>query len=129
MNIKPTIFPVEKRKIPYDKVIKNLLRIIHVLTFAVIFGACFYKIEYNHYYNSIIVFTGLLMIFREIYKNGIWLVQTRGILTIIKICLIFCLIFISKSRLFHIVLLVSIIGILSSHLPKHIRKYTLIKVG
>ena len=128
MTLKQIVFPEEKRKLPYDKVFKNIFRVIHILLFGVIFGGCFFNIRYDNNYNIVIVISGLLMMLRENYKNGIWLVQTRGILTAVKICIL-ALIIISKENPFYTVLIVSLLGILSSHLPKTIRKYSLIKIS
>lgn len=121
MSIKALVFPDEKRKVPFDKVFKNIFRVIHILTFGVIFGSSFYNVNYNHIFNLIIVVSGILMILRENYKNGIWLVQTRGFMTAFKVSLL-AVLFIDSSKIFYIIFSISIIGILSSHLPKAIRK-------
>lgn len=121
MSLKSLIFPSEKRKVPFNKVFKNIFRVVHVLAFGIIFGGCFHNVNYDNIFNLIIVISGILMILRENYKNGIWLVQTRGFLTVLKISL-FAILFINSGSIFFVVCSISILGILSSHLPKDIRK-------
>jgi hypothetical protein len=127
MMIRRILFPEKKRPLPFvaDKSIKMLFRIAHVLSFGILFGGAFFEVEGAAAYASVTFLSGLLIMLREIYKDGTWLCQTRGVLTISKILLLFALIAIGAGSLV-MLLPVAIIGILTSHLPKVIRKETLL---
>jgi hypothetical protein len=128
MNFKKIIFPQEKRKLPLDKLIKNILRLIHVMSFSVFFGGLYFGIKEATAYAPIASISGLLMMFREIYKNGIWICQIRGILTFFKLGLL-SISFFYTGYFFQVITLVAVIGVLCSHLPKTIRKKILIKIN
>ncbi len=128
MTIRQHLFPPEKRELRFNKLLKNLLRLIHILVFGIVFGGSYLNAAYGHVYHLIIVLSGLLMVLRAIYKNGRWMVQVRGFLTFLKI-IILPLGIIGGGSTFQVILVVSIIGILSSHSPKKIRKYELITIS
>ena len=121
------LFPRQKRELPFvvDKTAKGLFRTAHVLSFGILFGGAFFQVEDASAYAPAVVISGLLIMLREIYKNGAWLCQTRGALTLSKVLLLFGLLAIGVDSL-PVLLLVAIIGILASHLPKVIRKKMLL---
>ena len=68
------------------------------------------------------VVSGLLLIARELYKDGfIWLVASEGVLNMIKILLLL-LVGVVKGYEGLIFSLVILCGLLSSHLPEKIRE-------
>lgn len=99
---------------------------VHVLSFAIVFGGLYFNVRFNnHLYYAIVYLSGFSIMIREIYKNGIWVFQIRGILTILKIGLLLILV-ITDNLIFPLILIIAMIGILCSHLPKRIRKKTLL---
>jgi hypothetical protein len=127
MNFNKVLFPQEKRKIPLDKLIKNILRLIHVMSFSLFFGGLYFSSNEASSYAPIVSISGLFMMFREIYKNGIWICQIRGILTLFKLGIL-SISFFYNRYLLELITVASVIGILSSHLPETFRKKTLIKI-
>ena len=123
MTIRKALFPNRKRELPFafDKTIKALFRIGHVLSFGILFGGAYFQVEEASAYAWFAIISGLLIMFREIYKEGAWLCQTRGVLTIFKVLLLFALLAVGIN-VFIVLLLVAVTGILASHLPKGIRK-------
>lgn len=69
----------------------------------------------------------ILMALREIYKNGRYVVQVRGLITLLKI-LVLLTISLLHEYTFIILSTVLFLGVTASHLPKKVKKKCLINV-
>lgn len=113
--------PTEKRKIPLDKTIKIALRVTHNLSSSLFLGAVYYDIKTLPELHLAIAISGALLIAREIYKGGLWIVQIRSLFIWSKILILLWVIS-TKHLTIVPILAISILGIFSSHITKKIRK-------
>ncbi len=111
-----------KRIIPFDQPIKIALLLFHFIGFSVWYGGAVIGVEASATFPVIAVFSGVLLVVRELYKDGfVWLLVTEGVLTIVKVALLA----VAGALMRYEVPLLSIVilcGLLSSHLPEKIRE-------
>ena len=69
--------------------------------------------------------SGILFIAIELWTNGIWLIQVRGIAIIFKIFLLACLPFLQGYELMTLIIVIIISGLVS-HAPGDVRYYSII---
>ena len=121
MFLQNLLFPPEKRKLPLDKTIKVSLRVTHILSSSLFLGAVYYGTKTLPKLHLAIAVSGILLIAREVYKGGLWIIQIRSLFIWSKILILLWAI---STRHLTIVpiLSISILGIFSSHTTKKIRK-------
>ena len=117
---------VIKRTIPFDQHIKITLLFLHFIGFSGWYGGILAGMKTSAIFPPIAGSSGLLLIGRELYKDGwAWLVATEGGLNILKVFLLVLASAMGEHR--GIVLgIVLLLGLLSSHLPKETRERRLI---
>jgi len=113
---------VIKRTIPFDQHIKIILLFLHFIGFSGWYGGILAGMKTSALFPAMAGLSGLLLIGRELYKDGwVWLVVTEGGLNIMKVLLLIVASAIEEHRA--IVLgVVLLLGLLSSHLPKETRE-------
>jgi hypothetical protein len=112
----------EKRQIPFDQPIKITLLFFHFIGFSVWFGGVIIGGKVPAVFAAITTISGVILAIRELYKDGLlWLVMYEGVLTIVKVAILFVAGFLRgwESCLLAAVMLC---GVLSSHLPKDVRE-------
>ncbi len=112
----------EKRVIPFDQPIKIALLSFHFIGFSVWYGEAVIGVERSAIFPLMAVFSGVLLVIRELYKDGfIWLLVIEGMLTIVKVVL---LVVVSVLIRYEVPFLsiVMLCGLLSSHLPEEVRE-------
>lgn len=68
------------------------------------------------------VVSGVLLVARELYKDGlVWLVMTEGLLTIAKVVLLVVLMVLIEYEIIFLSIIM-LCGLLSSHLPEKLRE-------
>jgi len=110
------------RKIPFDKLLKLVLLLFHFVGFSVWFGGAVLDFSIPVLYPVMAITSGILLIVRELYKDGLgWLLVTEGVLTISKVLLL-VVSHITGQFEPAFLSLVMLCGLLSSHLPDQIRE-------
>lgn len=125
-QIKLYLFPIESRRFPGLRWTNILLRTFHLIGVSGVGAAFLYKIPAAQCYPYLLltIYSGVLMMLLAIWSNGIWLVQLRGIATLLKLVLLV----IASSHhwdsiyLFSIILIAGII----SHAPAKFRYFMII---
>jgi hypothetical protein len=111
-----------ERIIPFDQPIKILLLFFHFIGFSGWYGGTVMGLKDPGIFPAMTVVSGVLLIVRELYKDGfVWLFVTEGALNIVKVLLLVVAGVLVRYEipLFSIVML---FGLLSSHLPEKIRE-------
>jgi len=112
----------QNRKIPFDQPIKIALLFFHFIGFSWWYGGAIIGDDVAAMFPTITTISGLLLIIRELNKDGlIWLIMNEGGLTIIKVLVLFVA-GVSKGYEGYLLSIVMLCGVLSSHLPKEIRE-------
>lgn len=112
----------EKRIIPFDQPIKITLLFFHFIGFSVWYGEAVIGAERSAIFPLMAVFSGVLLVVRELYKDGfVWLIVTEGALTIAKVALLIVATALLKYEA-SILTIIMLCGLLSSHLPERIRE-------
>lgn len=119
----------EKRIIPFDQPIKIALLFLHFIGFSVWYGGAVIGLEAFAAFPVIAVVSGVLLVVRELYKDGfVWLLVTEGALTIVKVVLLAVAGALMRYEV-SILSTVMLCGLLSSHLPERIREKLIVGWG
>lgn len=121
MPLRNLLFPTEKRKLPLDKTIKISLRVMHSLSASLFLGAVYYEIKTFPELHLAIAVSGSLLIAREVFKGGLWILQVRSLFIWSKILILLWAIS-TRNLTIVPILVITILGIFSSHTTKKIRK-------
>lgn len=117
------LFPSEYREFPQQRLILNLLRALHILTFSVLVGGIFFQQspEFIFAWAIAAIVSGSCMFALDIYNSLMVVFELRGFVILIKIALLFLITvtdgFLQVSILFSIVIFSS----LTSHASKRLR--------
>lgn len=116
----------EKRKIPFDQPIKITLLLFHFIGFSVWYGGIIIGDRVPGVFPAMTTVSGVLLVIRELYKEGlVWLIETEGVLTIVKVMLLAIAGGWMRYEI-HFLTIVMLCGLLSSHLPEKIREKRLL---
>lgn len=111
-----------EKKLPLDGVIKPLLLLFHFWGFSIVMGEFYFEKNPDLIYTWFVIISGILLILREIYEEGmIWFFKTEGLVTIVKLLFI-SVIFGMEGNKFYPLLGIMFLGILTSHIPKKTKK-------
>jgi len=120
--MKPYIIKPE-RKLPFDGVLKPLFLFFHFLGFVVVIGSFYFNTEPNRVYSAMIVGSGILLMLREMYEEGmVWFFKTEGLMTIAKLIFLTIILIVGKNQ-FVLLIIIMLMGILTCHIPKKIKKH------
>ena len=117
------LFPDVDRTFPGMRWVNIMLRTLHLMGVAGIGGAFLYAIpeyEWRPFF-SLTLSSGFLLMLLAIWTNGIWLIQLRGVATIVKLVLLTLALTggLEPAILFTIIAISGII----SHAPGKVRYY------
>jgi len=112
-------------KTSWSRPLRTTLRTLHLLGMACFFGAAAFGLTGRQLAFSVHValVTGLLFAAFEIWRAPVWLVQVRGLATLLKGALLAAALFWPAGRLALAILLVAI-GSVISHAPAKLRYYS-----
>ena len=111
-----------KRIIPFDQPIKIALLFFHFIGFSVWFGGIIIGGEAPAIFAAMTTVSGVILVIRELYKDGfIWLITSEGLLTIIKVAVLFVARFLEGCESY-LLPMVILFGVFSSHLPNEVRE-------
>lgn len=90
MSLFRLVFPENSRRFPGKRWVNVILRSLHLCSASGYAGGFLFDIPYEQlrlFYITTAI-TGLLMILIDVLGNGIWLIQNRGWLIILKVILL-----------------------------------------
>lgn len=120
------LFPENKRHIPAKRLLSISLRTLHLIGIAGLSGAFLFDLpmEQWHGYLLLTVLTGGLMVLKELYSDGIWLLQLRGQIIMLKIILLALAWFYWQMYDIWVYMLSIILSGIISHGPGKLRYYS-----
>ncbi len=121
------LFPEQKRNIPAKRSLSLVLRSLHLIGIAGLAGAFLFALPANQWreYLWLTVATGGLMVIKEIYTDGIWLIQLRGQVILSKVVLLSVSWFYFQVMDSWIYMLCIVLSGVISHGPGKLRYYSL----
>jgi len=127
MKFNNTLFPTETRTFKYKRWIKISLRTLHLIGIAGIGAGVFFQLPAKHWQGFLILtlLTGTLFVLLEIWGNGIWLIQLRGVVLYGKIILLLFIPFLPAHESI-ILILVIVLASIISHAPGDVRYFSII---
>ena len=126
MNILKALFPKQSRTFAGRRWAKITLRTVHLLGVAGIGGGLLYPSP-EPYWKSfmiVIVISGIAFVLLEVWSNGVWLIQIRGMTVFVKLIILFFLLFSSGFETIKVFAVIIISGIIS-HAPGDIRYFSI----
>ena len=120
-------FPDHSRTFRYKRWFEISLRTVHLIGISGVCSGYYFQTAQNLWlpFLYLTTITGILFITLEIWTNGIWLIQVRGIAIIIKIFLLTCLPFLQGHEVIMLIIVIIISGLIS-HAPGDVRYYSVI---
>ena len=119
-------FPISETRFWIQRLSKTGVRALHILGIAGSAGGILYGVERELWLNwwILAMVTGVTMMALEISRSTLWLIQLKGVLTIVKLGLLssFFIIPQHKPALFITVLLMSVV---IAHGPAGLRHYSI----
>ena len=126
MNIRPLLFPSERRSFTGRRWANVLLRTLHLIGTAGVGGGYLYGAPKEAWlpYLALTIASGFGLIFIEIWASAIWLIQLCGIAILIKVGLLVCVKCFDGYEAYLLVLSIVISGI-TSHAPGRVRHFSI----
>ncbi len=120
------LFPAQTRDFKGKRWIKITLRTVHIIGIAGIAGSFLSDALTDRWpiYLHLTILSGIAMVLLDIWANGIWLLQMRGMVILLKIAL-FSLLFISNEYAGPIFITIITISALIAHAPSDVRYYSI----
>ena len=127
MSIKDELFPENSRNFPGLRWVNVSLRTLHLIGVAGIGGAFLYRVPFVEWvpYMWITILSGAVMLLLEIWCNGAFLIQLRGIAMLVKLLLLAGSLYLDRGM--YVMILVIVISGIISHAPAKVRYFMLLK--
>lgn len=124
MSFFAILFPAQPRGFNGQRWISILLRTLHLIGIAGVGAAYLFTVPEFQWqpYMILTIFSGSLMIILEVWSHGRWLVQLRGISTILKL-IVLSMSFFSGLQPYILITVIVIAGLIS-HAPGKVRYYS-----
>ena len=118
-------FPPKSRIFPGQRWVKIALRSLHLVGMAGI-GSILFVPEFPFLAGSakLLVFTGVAIAAIELWSNGVWLIQVRGLAIVLKIILLLLIPSAGGAAQLLLIIVIVISGVIS-HAPGDVRYYSL----
>ena len=127
MKFNKTLFPPASRTFKNKRWVKITLRTFHLIGVAGIGAGAFFKVPPDQWYSFSILtsISGILFVLLEIWGNGVWLIQIRGVVLYIKILLLLLIPFLRAYESM-ILICVIILASIISHAPGNVRYFSVL---
>ncbi|WP_261843953.1 hypothetical protein [Aliamphritea ceti] len=121
------LIPEKKRNIPGKRWLSIGLRTLHLIGIAGLSGAFLFDLpkEVWHHYLLLTLASGGLMVLKELYSDGIWLIQLRGQIIMLKVVLLALAWFYWEAYDLWLYMLSIVLSGIISHGPGKLRYYSL----
>jgi hypothetical protein len=122
-----TSIRVQPRPVPGVRLLRTSLRTLHLIAVAALYGGHVYGASPERLMPALLAAaaTGVLFMALELYRAPIWLVQVRGVATLLKIALVASVSLAWDLRV-PILTLVVAIGAVTSHMPGRWRYHSVL---
>lgn len=127
MGLFRAIFPVKSRSYAGQRWAKITLRTFHLIGLAGMGGGFLYPAPEQYWRPYLILagLSGIVFTLHEVWSNGIWLIQVRGVAVLAKVILLSFLIFSSGFEVIIIFSVIIISGVIS-HAPGDLRYFSIL---
>lgn len=124
MKISALLFPKQSRSFKGQRWVSIVIRSLHLIGIAGVGAAFLFQLPDIQWlpYMVLTLTSGSAMMLLEIWSNGIWLIQLRGLSTLLKL-LILSTTFVVGLQPYILVAVILISGIMS-HAPAKVRYYS-----
>lgn len=118
---------VDPRPVPGARIMRTLLRTAHLIAAGALYGGHVYGVEAERLVPALaaVLATGGAFLGLEVYQASVWLVQIRGVATLLKLTLVAAVALFWELRV-PLLTLAVIIGGVSSHMPGRWRYYSVL---
>jgi hypothetical protein len=120
-------FRVDPRPVPAARPLRTALRTAHLIAAGALYGGHVYGVEAERLVPALagVLVTGGAFLAIEVYQASVWLVQIRGVATLVKLALVGAVAVFWELRVLLLTLAV-IVGGVSSHMPGRWRYHSVI---
>ena len=120
------LFPEEPRSFPYRRTVRTLLRTLHILTTGTLIGGHIFvqPVEILEPWLWGAVISGLLLLATDMHASMNVFFQVHGLVVLLKTGILMLVPFFWEQRV-ALLILVLVIGSVSSHMPGRFRHRTL----
>ena len=117
------LFPAKSRWFYGKRWLNIILRTLHLIGIAGVGGAYLYHAATDVWmpYMVLTLISGSIMVLLEVWTNGIWLLQLRGLATMLKLAIL-ALTFLVGLKAYILFSVIIISGIMA-HAPANVRYY------
>ena len=117
----------EPRTLPHMRVLRTGIRTAHIIAFSSLYGGHMYDLSAERLLPALIatLATGGGFMALEVYSAPVWLVQLRGVATLVKLGLVASVAVFWDWSVF-LLTIVTAIGVVTSHMPGRYRYYSLL---
>lgn len=124
MKISALLFPKQSRSFKGQRWVSIVMRSLHLIGIAGVGAAFLFQLPETQWipYMVLTLSSGSAIMLLEIWSNGIWLIQLRGLSTLLKL-LILSTTFIIGLQSYILVAVILVSGIMS-HAPAKVRYYS-----
>jgi hypothetical protein len=118
------------REVPGLRSLRTTLRTAHIIAFATLYGGHVYGLPAARLLPALLatVVTGGAFAALECYHAPIWLVQLRGVATVVKLILVACVALRWELRVILLTAAIAI-GSVAAHMPARFRYYSVLHGG
>ncbi|MBO1271220.1 hypothetical protein J3L11_06090 [Shewanella sp. 4t3-1-2LB] len=122
-----TYDPHSERFFQIKRITKTTLRGLHVLGIAGAGGGILLQIPDAQWLNYWIMtmITGCLLMLWEVVRDWRWLIQLKGVLTLLKIAILMCFTIVPEYKV-ELVTIIILLSVLVTHGPSSLRHYSII---
>ncbi|MBB1439995.1 hypothetical protein H5202_15210 [Shewanella sp. SG41-4] len=126
MNQKKNM-PVSDRRFWIERISKTALRALHIIGVVGSGGGMIFNLELSLWFNYwlIAIISGVLLMSWEIIRDWRWLIQLKGVLTLLKVILLGFFIQISQCHS-ELVIFIILLSVIVSHGPAGLRHYSIV---
>ena len=127
MKFNNTLFPTKTRTFKNKRWVKISLRTLHLIGIAGIGAGVFFDVSPNQWQSFLILtsVSGILFVLLEIWGNGVWLIQIRGVVLYIKIILLLLIPLLPAYESMILIIVICLASIIS-HAPGDVRYFSVI---
>lgn len=110
-----------------NRVLRTSLRTAHLIAFGAYYGGHVFDIAPERMGAVLlaVVATGVLFVAFEIASAPVWVVQVRGVATVVKVVLFACVPLVWDQRV-ALLTVIAVIGSVVSHMPANMRYYSFV---
>ncbi|MFT6978379.1 MAG: hypothetical protein ACJAZA_002117 [Shewanella psychromarinicola] len=126
MNHKKNL-PVSNLRFWIERISKTSLRALHIIGVVGSGGGMIFNLELSLWFNYwlIAITSGVLLMSWEIIRDWRWLIQLKGVLTLLKVILLGLFIQLSECKS-ELVIFIILLSVIVSHGPAGLRHYSIV---